>query len=92
MEVLWFAPDWGGGPRDPLWETRIANFDRIVDEDIQFAEPMQESIESPGFRGVPLSYQERRIYHWHAEVDRRIGAESIAPNLRVAPVLDAFIE
>jgi hypothetical protein len=46
MEVLWFASDWGGGPREPLWETRIANFDRIVDEDIQFAEPMQETMES----------------------------------------------
>ena len=92
MEVLWFAPDWGGGPRDPLWDTRIANFDRIAEEDILFAEPMQESIESPGFRGVPLSYQERRIYHWHEEIDRRIGAEHIAPGLRVEPRLAALLE
>ena len=61
MEVLWFAPSWGEGSRPLLWDTRIANFDRIVDEDIQFAEPMQKTIESPGFRGVPLNYQERRI-------------------------------
>lgn len=92
MEVLWFAPDWGGGPRDPLWETRIANFDRIVDEDIQFAEPMQFSIASPGFRGVPLSYQERRIYHWHEELDRRIGPERIPDGLRVAQVLAPWVE
>ena len=92
MEVLWFAPDWGGGPREPLWETRIANFDRIVDEDIQFAEPMQETIESPGVRGVPLNYQERRIYHWNEEVDRRIGVERVPPELRVEPRLTPYVE
>lgn len=92
MEVLWFAPDWGGGPRAPLWETRIANFDRIVDEDTQFAAPMQETIESPGFRGVPLNYQERRIYHWNEEVDRRIGVERVPPELRVEPLLAPYVE
>ena len=92
MEVLWFAPGWGEGPRPPLWDTRIANFDRIVDEDIQFAEPMQKTIESPGFRGVPLSYQERRIYHWHEEVDRRIERERVPAALRVEPCLSRFVE
>ena len=29
---------------------------------------------SPGFRGMTLNYQERRIYHWHEELDRRIEA------------------
>jgi nitrite reductase/ring-hydroxylating ferredoxin subunit len=92
LEVLWFAPGWGDGPRPPLWETRIANFDRIVDEDVQFAEPMQYSIESPGFVGVPLSYQERRIYHWHEEIDRRIGRDRVPRELRVVPLLDAYVE
>ncbi|MGH8597865.1 MAG: aromatic ring-hydroxylating oxygenase subunit alpha [Gammaproteobacteria bacterium] len=92
LEVLWFAPDWGGGPRDPLWDTRIANFDRIVEEDIQFAEPMQATIESPGFRGVPLSYQERRIYHWHEEVDRRIGIDRLPLTQRITPCLEPYVE
>ncbi len=92
MEVLWFAPDWGGGPRAALWDMRIANFDRIVDEDIQFAEPMQASLESPGFRGVPLSYQERRIYHWHEEADRRMGVDSVPETLRVVPLMAPYIE
>jgi choline monooxygenase len=92
MEVLWFAPDWGGGQRDPLWDIRIANFDRIVDEDIQLAEPMQETIESKGFRGVPLSYQERRIYHWHEELDRRIGVDHVPVELRVPLVLADYVE
>jgi choline monooxygenase len=92
MEVLWFAPGWGDGPRPELWDTRIANFDRIVDEDVSFVAPMQESITSRGFRGVPLNYQERRIYHWHEELDRRIGVEKIPEPLRVKPVLQGQIE
>lgn len=54
--------------------------------------PIQESITSPGFRGVSLNYQERRIYHWHEELDRRIGVERILEHLRVKPMLDAWIE
>ena len=91
LESIWFAPDWGDGPRDELWEERLSNFDRILNEDLQLAERIQESVTSPGFRGMPLNYQERRIYHWHAELDRRIGAEQIPENLRVEPVLDAWV-
>jgi phenylpropionate dioxygenase-like ring-hydroxylating dioxygenase large terminal subunit len=92
LEVLWFAPDGGSGPRHPLWETRIANFDRILDEDISFVAPIQESITSPGFKGVPLNYQERRIYHWHEALDRRIGVARIPAPLRVAPMLADLVE
>ena len=92
IECHWFAPDWGGGPPPELWKTRIANFDRILDEDLQFGPQIQESLMSPGFRGIPLSYQERRIYHWHEELDRRIGPERIPPSLRVEPLLERFYE
>ena len=54
IECHWFAPDWGGGPPPELWKTRIANFDRILDEDLQFGPQIQESLMSPGFRGIPL--------------------------------------
>lgn len=92
IECIWFAPDWGDGPMHELWPTRIANFDRILDEDLQFAEQIQESVMSPGFRGIPLNYQERRIYHWHEELDRRIGIERVPAHLRVAPRLAPFVE
>jgi hypothetical protein len=45
---------------------------------------------SPGFRGIPLNYQERRIYHWHEELDRRIGRERVPAHLRVQPLLEPF--
>ena len=92
IEVLWFAPGWGDGPRPALWDTRIANFNRIVEEDVSFVAPIQESLRSRGFRGVPLSYQERRIYHWHEALDRRIGPDRVPPTLRVTPVLADWLD
>ena len=92
IECHWFAPDWGSREPDELWETRIDNFERILYEDTQFAPQIQESVESPGFKGISLNYQERRIYHWHEELDRRIGPDRVPEHLRVKPVLAPYIE
>ena len=94
IECHWFAPDWGHGELHPLWPTRIANFDRILAEDLQFAERIQKSVESPGFRGMTLNYQERRIYHWHEELDRRLQRAGItlAEEMRVPPMLEPYFE
>ena len=43
-------------------------------------------------REIRLNYQERRIYHWHEELDRRIGIERIPEDLRVKPRLSGMIE
>jgi hypothetical protein len=52
---------------------------------------IQESVESPGFDGLNLSYQERRIYHRHEELDRRIGAQNVPAGLRVPPLLAPYV-
>lgn len=91
LECIWFSPDWGDGPRPEVWDTRIENFEHIIEEDTQFAPQIQQSVESDGFQGMPLSYQERRIYHWHEELDRRIGGDHIPPNAKVEPILLPFI-
>ena len=83
---------WGGGEIDPLWEKRLSNFERILEEDTQFAEQIQESVESGAFEGITLNYQERRIYHWHEELDRRIGEGRIPPEFRVQPKLAPWIK
>ena len=92
IDVHWFSPDWGNGERSPLWDTRLSNFERILEEDTQFAPSIQESVESAGAKGMPLNYQERRIYHWHEEADRRIGIETIPMPLRVPQLLGEFAE
>lgn len=83
----WIAPDYDPENPDPLWETRLANWERILYEDLQYAPQIQESLQSPGFQGMPLNYQERRIYHWHEELDRRIGLNQVPPEQRVEQVL-----
>ena len=92
LEVLWFAPDYATGPLDAIWGVRIENFDRIIQEDIRFSEPIQESIQSPGFTGVALSYQERRIYHWHETLDSYFDGKAIKKNLSVLPLLGKWVE
>jgi hypothetical protein len=60
----------------------------IIQEDTQFGEAIQRSMASSGFRSVPLSYQEARIYYFHQHCDRMIGIDRVPPDLRVSQVLD----
>jgi choline monooxygenase len=92
IECHWFSPRIAPAGLSPLWKTRVDNFERILFEDTQFAPQIQESVESPGFKGIPLNYQERRIYHWHEELDRRIGLNRVPAHLRVEPVLADWVE
>jgi phenylpropionate dioxygenase-like ring-hydroxylating dioxygenase large terminal subunit len=92
IECHWFSPRIAPADLSPLWQTRIDNFERILFEDTQFAPQIQESVESPGFKGIPLNYQERRIYHWHEELDRRIGLNRVPAHLRVEPLLADWVE
>lgn len=92
IDCHWFSPDWGSGDRHPLWDQRIENFERILGEDLELGEGLQSSVESKGFTGCRLNYQERRIYHWHEELDRRIGAGLVPEHLRVEPLLEGMID
>lgn len=88
----WVAPEHDPENPHPKWETRISNWERILYEDLQYAPQIQESLKSAGFRGMPLNYQERRIYHWHEELDRRIGLNRVPPEHRVEQLLAPFVE
>jgi phenylpropionate dioxygenase-like ring-hydroxylating dioxygenase large terminal subunit len=61
-------------------------------EDLGTVPFMQRSFVAGALDALTLGYQERRIYHQHEEIDRRIGSENIAAPLRVAPVLGDWIE
>ncbi|MFK7975238.1 MAG: aromatic ring-hydroxylating dioxygenase subunit alpha [Halioglobus sp.] len=88
METWTMAPQWKEGMKPDLWtDDDGAQPCQVIREDTQFGERIQKSMESYGFKGVPLSYQEARIYHWNQTADAMIGAENIPPDLRVEPVI-----
>ena len=60
---------------------------QVLLEDTEFGAWIQKSVKSYGFNGIPLSYQEARIYHWHQSADQLIGIENIPPELRVEQVI-----
>ena len=76
----------------PHWESRMANFDRIMGEDFHNMAPMQRSLESPALRGIPINYQERRIWHFHEQIDRTIGVHRVPAELRVEQLLAPYVE
>jgi phenylpropionate dioxygenase-like ring-hydroxylating dioxygenase large terminal subunit len=88
METWTMAPPWKEGMKPDFWtEEDGARLQQVLIEDTQFGEKIQSSMESYGFEGVPLSYQEARIYHWNEAADRMIGIDNIPEELRVAQVI-----
>jgi phenylpropionate dioxygenase-like ring-hydroxylating dioxygenase large terminal subunit len=74
------------------WQRRRSVYNQIMAEDERNMAPMQRSMESPALRGIPINYQERRIWHLHEEIDRVIGVERIPQELRMQQVLGPFVE
>ena len=93
-DVAWtfYAPPIESPEEEMQWEAYIGVFDGVMNEDFMNLAPMQRSVSSGALESVPLSYQERRIYHLHEEIDRLIGAERVPEELRVAPRLEALCE
>ena len=88
FETWTIAPDWGDGPGPDMWtENNGERLGMVLREDTEFGEWIQKSMNSGGFRGVPLSYQEARIYHWNQFADQLIGVGNIPEELRIKPVM-----
>lgn len=92
MDVWWFGQQDNCDAQSEQWKTRLEVFDAILNEDVENLAWIQESLETPGFKGVPLSYQERRIYNHHEQVDRTIGAENIPDGLAIPQILEPVVE
>ena len=93
-EVEWtlYAPPGDTKEREKAREMFIQVFDAVMNEDFMNLAPMQQSISSGALESIPLSYQERRIYHLHEEIDRLIGVANVPEALRVPPRLEPFWE
>ncbi|MCP5182039.1 MAG: aromatic ring-hydroxylating dioxygenase subunit alpha [Pseudomonadales bacterium] len=90
LETWTMAPDWGDNPAPDSWTVNNGeSLNQVLLEDTEFGNWIQKSVESYGFKGVPISYQEARIYHWHQTADRLIGIENIPEELRVKQVIGA---
>ncbi len=76
----------------PAWQNRMDTFDQIMSEDFANLAPMQRSLQSPAMRGIPINYQERRIWHFHEQLDRMIGVDRIPPHLRIEQLLAEYVE
>ena len=58
IELITMALDWGDGPAPNLWTVDGGTaMSQVILEDTQFGEAIQKSMESDGFKSVPLSYQ-----------------------------------
>jgi phenylpropionate dioxygenase-like ring-hydroxylating dioxygenase large terminal subunit len=88
IETWTIAPDWGKGEGPDMWtEGRGERLGQVLLEDTTMCERVQVSMHSDAFEGVPLSYQEARIYHWHQAADGLIGTDLVPRELRVSPVI-----
>jgi len=94
LEIVWFAADWGEGemPGSEIWRQRLERFDLLMDEDYRNLEPIQRSMETAAHGGQVVNYQERRIWHVHAWIDKVIGPDVVPESLRVPDLLADFVE
>jgi phenylpropionate dioxygenase-like ring-hydroxylating dioxygenase large terminal subunit len=94
LDIIWFVPDWGDGeiPHKEVWDRRLARFDVLMEEDYRNLEPIQRSMQFAAHGGQVINYQERRIWHVHAAIDKMIGPDRIAPELRVPDLLADWID
>lgn len=94
LTITWFAPEWGEGdlPEPDVWKLRLDRFDRLMEEDYLNLEPIQVSMDAAAHSGQVVNYQERRIWHVHAWIDKTIGQHRIAEELRVDDLLAAWVQ
>jgi phenylpropionate dioxygenase-like ring-hydroxylating dioxygenase large terminal subunit len=96
LDITWFAADWGEGdmPEEQreIWQSRLTRFDTVMDEDYENLEPIQRSMETAAHGGQVINYQERRIWHVQAWIDKVIGPDRIPEHLRVPDLLADWVE
>ena len=90
--IYYGLKDWDDDQMPPEWQARADVYDEIMNEDQINMAPIQKSMESPALRGIPINYQERRIWHLHEQLDRMIGTANIPEAMRVESRLDPYVE
>jgi phenylpropionate dioxygenase-like ring-hydroxylating dioxygenase large terminal subunit len=73
-----------------FWAQMRVNQIKVLNEDIYLFPSIQRSMKTGELAKIRLSYQERQIYWYHEEIDRRIGADRVPEHLRVKQILAPF--
>lgn len=87
LEILFLVLDWGDAEKPAYIEENLAGFRITIEEDLENLAQMQATMRSSAFPGPFVSYQERKIYWYHEEIDRRIGADRVPKGLAVRQIL-----
>lgn len=90
-DVHFLAATPADGPNAELVAALVEANWGVLLEDLGNLPAIQRSVRSGGLQAMTLGYQERRLYHQHEELDRRIGA-AVPDHLRVEPVLAGWID
>lgn len=70
------------------WSAMRTNVEGILAEDLELFASIQRGLESGLMPKVVMGYQERALYWFEEEIDRKIGIDNIPEELRITPVLE----
>jgi phenylpropionate dioxygenase-like ring-hydroxylating dioxygenase large terminal subunit len=87
MEATMFGWESDSPEDKEYWAKMRPTVESILSEDLRLFHSMQRSLESGVMPSIVMGYQERALYWFQEEIDRRIGPDRIPAHMRVTPVL-----
>lgn len=91
MEATMFGWESDSEEDRAYWAQMRPTVEGILSEDLRLFQSMQLSLKSGVMPSVVMGYQERALYWFQEQIDRRIGRDRIPEAMRVAPVLEPFM-
>lgn len=92
MEFTLMGWEGEGEDYDAFWRGMAEQVQAIAGEDVLLFADLQRSLESGASKTILMGYQEKALYWYQEEVDRRIGVEKIPDHLRIEQVLEPHIQ
>ena len=73
------------------WQGMRTATEHILSEDLCLFENIQQSLRNGTIPSIWAGYQERALYWFEEEIDRRIGPDHVPADLRVQPRIASFM-
>ena len=87
MVVYYSTPHDDEDPDSPVCQQIVNGFGYALDEDRAPLAAVQSAYDKGLIKEVRLGYTERRLQHYHEEIDRVIGVERVPAHCRVRPII-----